>query len=65
LNFEVYEMKTDNDLPIHFAVPASKAAMPTRSLLDPRFKWRDSAKTDVTRTWRKARLLAKLQGGVA
>ena len=58
-------MKTDNDLPIQFASPAAKAVMPTRSLLDSRFKWRDSAKTDVTRTWRKARLLARLQGGVA
>ena len=58
-------MKTDNDLPIQFAAPAARVAMPTRSLLDPRFKWRDSAKTDVTRTWRKARLLAKLQGATA
>jgi hypothetical protein len=58
-------MKTDNDLPIQFAAPAAKTTMPTRSLLDPRFKWRDSAKTDVTRTWRKARLLARLQGVAA
>lgn len=55
-------MKTDNDLPIQFVVPALKVTMPTRPLLDPRFKWRDSSKTDVTRTWRKARLLARLQG---
>lgn len=55
-------MKTNNDLPIQFAPPAAKMAMPTRSLLDPRFKWRDSSKTDVTRTWRRARLLARLQG---
>jgi hypothetical protein len=58
-------MKTDKDLPIQFAVPSGKLTMPTRSLLDSRFKWRDSAKTDVTRTWRKARLLAKLQGSAA
>jgi len=58
-------MKTDNDLPIQFAVPAARMTTPTRSLLDPRFKWRDSSKTDVTRTWRRARLLAKLQGGAA
>ena len=58
-------MKTNNDLPIQFAEPAARMATPTRSLLDPRFKWRDSSKTDVTRTWRKARLLARLQGAAA
>lgn len=55
-------MKTDNDLPIQFVVPAAKMTMPSRHITDPRFKWRDSAKTDVRRTWRKARLLARLQG---
>jgi hypothetical protein len=65
LNFEVYEMKTDNSLVMPFVPPGAKLTMPTRPIWDPRFKWRDSAKTDVTRTWRKARLLAKLQGGVA
>lgn len=55
-------MKTDNDLPIQFAVPAAKITVPTRHITDPRFKWRDSAKTDVTRTWRKFRLLRRLQG---
>jgi hypothetical protein len=28
--------------------------------MSPKFKWRDSSKTDVTRTWRKARLLMRL-----
>lgn len=58
-------MKTDNDLPIQFSVPAAKVTMPTRHITHPRFKWRDSAKTDVTRTWRKHRLLARLQGVAA
>lgn len=58
-------MKTDNGLVIPFVPPGAKLTMPTRSLLDPRFKWRDSAKTDVPRTWRKARLLARLQGVAA
>lgn len=55
-------MKTDNDLPIQFVAPAAKLTMPSRLITDRRFKWRDSAKTDVRRTWRKARLLARLQG---
>ena len=38
---------------------------PTRLCTDPKFKWRDSAKTDVTRTWRKFRLLQRLQGAAA
>lgn len=58
-------MKTNNDLPIQFMPPAAKLTMPTRSIMDERFKWRDSSKTDVTRTWRKARLLARLQGAAA
>ena len=33
---------------------------PLRSFMSPKFKWRDSSKTDVTRTWRKARLLMRL-----
>lgn len=55
-------MKTDNDLPIQFVAPAAKLTMPSRLITDRRFKWRESAKTDVRRTWRKARLLARLQG---
>lgn len=55
-------MKTDNGLANVFVPPGAKLTMPTRPILDQRFKWRDSAKTDVTRTWRKARLLARLQG---
>lgn len=58
-------MKTDNDLPIQFVPPAAKLTLPTRSIMDQRFKWRDSSKTDVSRTWRKARLLARLQGAAA
>jgi hypothetical protein len=47
----------------HELAPAgAKITMPTRHVTDPKFKWRDSAKTDVTRTWRRARLLARLQG---
>jgi hypothetical protein len=34
---------------------------PTRSILDPRFKYVPSYKTDIRRTFRKARLLARLQ----
>lgn len=33
---------------------------PLRSATDPKFKWKDSASTDVRRTWRKARLLLRL-----
>jgi hypothetical protein len=35
---------------------------PLRRISDPKFKWRDPSKTDVTRTWRKARLLLRLNG---
>jgi hypothetical protein len=34
---------------------------PHRSILDPRFKYTPSHKTDIRRTFRKARLLAKIQ----
>lgn len=44
------------------APPGAKVTMPSRRCTDPKFKWRDSAKTDVTRTWRKFRLLQRLQG---
>ncbi|WP_288076450.1 hypothetical protein [Pseudomonas sp.] len=30
--------------------------LPSRSISDPKFKYRNSASTDVSRTWRKARL---------
>jgi len=33
----------------------------TRSILDPRFKYTPSHKTDIRRTFRKARLLARIQ----
>ncbi len=35
---------------------------PTRSITSPKFKWQDASKTDVTKTWRKARLLMRLNG---
>ncbi len=47
------------------AAQAPRVAIPTRHITDPKFKWRDSAKTDVTRTWRKFRLLQRLQGAQA
>ena len=34
--------------------------MPLRHYTSPKFKWTDSAQTDVRRTWRKARLLMRL-----
>lgn len=58
-------MTTDTRMQITFAEPATKLTMPTRLITDPRFKWRDSAKTDVTRTWRKFRLLQRIQGARA
>jgi hypothetical protein len=33
---------------------------PLRPCTNPKFKWQDSSKTDVQRTWRKARLLIRL-----
>ena len=34
--------------------------MPLRHYTSPKFKWTDSAQTDVRRTWRKARLMLRL-----
>jgi hypothetical protein len=34
--------------------------MPMRHITSPKFKWLDASKTDVRRTWRKARLLMRL-----
>jgi len=45
------------------SAPAKSVTLPTRHITDPKFKWRDSTKTDVARTWRKFRLLQRLQGG--
>lgn len=36
---------------------------PRISILDPRFKYRDSSHTDVSKTWRRHRLLTRLQQG--
>ena len=52
--------------PVHnFAPVGAKITLPTRLSTHPRFKWRDAAATDVRRTWRKARLLQRLQGALA
>jgi hypothetical protein len=34
--------------------------MPLRHYTSPKFKWTDSAQTDVRKTWRKARLMLRL-----
>lgn len=34
--------------------------MPLRHITSPKFKWMDASKTDVKRTWRKARLMLRL-----
>lgn len=34
--------------------------MPLRNISSPKFKWLDASKTDVRRTWRKARLMLRL-----
>lgn len=41
---------------------AQTIVYPSRLCTDPKFKWRCAASTDVRRTWRKFRLLARLQG---
>lgn len=38
---------------------------PRLSILDRRFKYRSAANTDVRRTWRRARLLERMQAGHA
>lgn len=44
------------------APTGAKITMPTRLCTDPKFRWCCAAATDVTRTWRKFRLLQRLQG---
>jgi hypothetical protein len=45
------------------APAGAKVTMPSRHCTDPKFKWRCAAATDVRRTWRKFRLLQRLQQG--
>lgn len=47
------------------AAAGCKLTMPSRPLTDPRFRYIDASRTDVRRTWRKARLLMRLQGAAA
>lgn len=35
---------------------------PTRPITDPRFRYTNSANTDIRKTFRKARLLQRIQG---
>lgn len=46
----------------HLSNQSPTRVEPTRRISDPKFKWRDPSKTDVQRTWRKARLLLRLNG---
>ncbi len=47
----------------HKLAPAgAKVTQPSRLCTDPKFKWTCAAATDVARTWRKFRLLQRLQG---
>lgn len=43
----------------------ARITMPTRHVTDPKFRYIDSARTDVRRTWRKFRLLMRLRGVAA
>lgn len=47
------------------APTGAKVTLPSRLCTDPKFKWSCAAATDVRRTWRKFRLLARLQGAPA
>ena len=42
-----------------------RTAVPSRHITDRKFRYVNSAKTDVRRTWRKFRLLMRLQGVAA
>lgn len=57
----MYEMTTN----IGNTIQGARVTMPSRLITDPKFKWRDSARTDVRRTFRKARLLMALQRSAA
>jgi hypothetical protein len=50
-------MKKENNMHI----PYLKLSTPSRRIDDPKFKYIPAAKTDVRRTWRKARLLIRIQ----
>ena len=43
----------------------SSKAIPLRGHNDPKFKWINSAQTDIRRTFRKARLLIRITKGAA
>lgn len=42
-----------------------KLTTPSRHISNPKFKYVEAAKTDVRRTWRKFRLLQRVQGAAA
>ncbi len=56
-------MTTANDQQQHTG--SAKLTMPSRLITDRRFRYVDHSKTDVRRTFRKARLLMRLQGAAA
>ena len=43
----------------------ARKIQPTRHITNPKFRYVEAAKTDVRRTWRKFRLLMRLQGAAA
>ena len=44
----------------HLGNQMATMVTPLRKVTSPKFKWSDSASTDVRRTWRKARLMIRL-----
>lgn len=43
----------------------ARISQPTRHITDPKFRYVSAAHTDVRRTWRKFRLLMRLQRAAA
>ena len=43
----------------------ARISQPTRHITDPKFRYISAAHTDVRRTWRKFRLLMRLQRAAA